>query len=255
MESVSIDQGIGNLYCDIGYGGYGDYGDCANYVIVTPTVTTSYTITATGPGGTATDSVTVYVDEDPLPTVSITAGPETIELGDISWLTWEASNAVTVSIDQGIGNLVCDYGYGGYGDCDNVVIVSPTITTTYTITATATATGPGGTATDSITVFVGDGSVPTANFYAEPTAIFRGGSTTLRWQTSNAETVVIDQGIGAVSLNSDETGLVVSPEATTTYTLTVTGPGGQGTISITVIVLESLPPPRGSHGVAGNRFI
>ena len=241
VESVSIDQGIGNLTCDIGYGGYGGYGDCANYVIVSPAVTTTFTITATGPGGTATDSVTVYVDEDPLPTVTLSANPVTIELGDISWLTWEATNVESVSIDQGIGNLVCDIGYGGYGgygDCDNVVIVSPTITTTYTITAT----GPGGTVTDSVTVFVGDGSVPTANFYAEPTAVFRGGSTTLRWQTSNAETVEIDQGIGDVSLYSDEAGLVVSPETTTTYTLTVTGPGGQGTISVTVIVLEPLSP-------------
>ncbi len=239
VESVSIDQGIGGLYCDIGYGGYGGYGDCANYVVVSPTATTTYTITANGPGGTVTDSVTVYVDEDPLPSLVLTANPETIDLGDISWLTWEATNVESVSLDQGIGNLECEIGgYGGYGDCDNVVIVSPTITTTYTIMAT----GPGGTVTDSVTVFVGDGSVPTANFYADPAAIFRGGSTTLRWQTSNAETVTIDQGIGNVTLNSDEDGLVVSPETTTTYTLTVTGPGGQGTIRATVTVLEPLPP-------------
>lgn len=49
-----------------------------------------------------------------------------------------------------------------------------------------------------------------------------GGSTTLSWKVTNAETVSIDNGIGTVSgIGSIE----VSPETSTTYTMTATGNG------------------------------
>ncbi len=246
-ETVSIDQGVNTECIDDGYGGYGGYyyyggyggsTGCSDTVTVSPTVTTTYTITATGPGGTTTASVTVYVDEIPPPTVTITADPDMIEPGENSWLEWHATNAETVSIDQGVNANCNDYGYGGSIECGESVLVSPTITTTYTITAT----GPGGTVTDSITIQVEGNGVPTADFSAEPAFFFRGESTTLHWRTNSATSVSIDQGLGDQALNSDETGYLVSPEETTTYTLTATGPAGQGSVSVTVIVLDPLPP-------------
>jgi RHS repeat-associated protein len=74
------------------------------------------------------------------PAVSISADPATIDMGESSTLSWNSTDADTVTIDKGIGEV----------DLTGSTNVSPTETTTYTITAT----GPGGTATDSAMVTV-----------------------------------------------------------------------------------------------------
>ena len=74
------------------------------------------------------------------PTLTLSADPGNITVGESSTLTWNSANADTCVIEPGIGPV----------DVSGSVQVSPTETTTYTITAT----GPGGTATDSATVTV-----------------------------------------------------------------------------------------------------
>jgi hypothetical protein len=82
-------------------------------------------------------------------------------------------------------------------------------------------------------------------FFATPETIEKGESSTLSWSTMNAATASIDQGIGSVGAEGEQT---VSPTATTTYTLTVENPDGtaQKTATITVkeiavIVLDGTP--------------
>lgn len=99
---------------------------------VSPSETTPYTITATGPGGTAADTVTVTVLHPPA--VRISASPETILFGESSTLSWISTHADSCVIEPDVGPV------GPSGSAT----VSPTRTTAYTITAT----GPGGTATD-----------------------------------------------------------------------------------------------------------
>ncbi|HEX3876518.1 MAG TPA: peptidoglycan-associated lipoprotein Pal [Bryobacteraceae bacterium] len=80
-----------------------------------------------------------------------------------------------------------------------------------------------------------------ASFSAEPTAIQRGQSSTLRWEiTGNAASVSIDQTIGNVQNTGNRR---VFPGENTTYTLTATGPGGATTASATVNVTSPAPPP------------
>ena len=55
------------------------------------------------------------------------------------------------------------------------------------------------------------------SFTATPTVIAKGDSSMLDWKTSNATSVSINQGIGAVSKSGIE---FVYPDSTTTYTLT-----------------------------------
>src|SRR5579862_7662337 len=76
-------------------------------------------------------------------------------------------------------------------------------------------------------------SAPTvAQFTAEPTAIQRGQSSTLRWEVSGDVTSVsIDQTIGTVQNTGNRR---VFPSESTTYTLTATGPGGAVTSSAVV---------------------
>ncbi len=79
---------------------------------------------------------------------------------------------------------------------------------------------------------------PTAQLSASPTSIQAGQQSTLSWQTTNATTVSIDQGIGPVAASGTR---VVSPSATTIYRVTATGPGGTATAQVTVTV--TAPPP------------
>jgi peptidoglycan-associated lipoprotein len=78
-------------------------------------------------------------------------------------------------------------------------------------------------------------------FGADPTSIVRGQSAMLSWTVSgNVATVSIDQGIGAVQNSGSRR---VSPDNSTTYTLTASGPGGTSTASATVTVSAPPPPP------------
>jgi len=93
-------------------------------------------------------------------------------------------------------------------------------------------------------------SAPTvAQFTAEPTSIQRGQSSTLRWEvTGNANSVSIDQGIGTVQNTGNRR---VTPDNSTTYTLTATGAGGSTTASVTVSVITPPPPPPPSTATGG----
>ncbi len=165
-----------------------------------------------------------------LPTVEILADPPTILTGESSTLTWNSTHADTCIIEPGFGSVAIN----------GSTTVSPTETTTYTITAT----GPGGTATASVTVTVNQ--PPTVNFSASPATIAQGGTAALSWSSDGAQIAHIDNGIGSVSVNGSTT---VSPEHTTTYTITVTGSTGSDSAKVTVKVTGNTEPqPEGSFG-------
>ena len=167
-------------------------------------------------GGTAT-STTIATIYQP-PSVSISAEPPSIVTGENAVLIWTSQNADTLEINNGVG-IVDPVGSTG---------VSPSQTTTYTISAN----GPGGTATASVTVTV-NYPAPTVTLNADPLTMLSGESSTLTWDSQNADTAVINNGIG----NVDASGSIsVSPSQTTTYEITVNGPGGIATASIMVTV-------------------
>jgi phospholipase C len=112
--------------------------------VVSPAVTTTYTAMAVGAGGKASASTTITVAPNPAPTVSITANPTTIILGNSSTLTVTATNATQVTL-AGTDNSTYNLQPSGGTEA-----VKPTSTTTYT----ATATGAGGSVSASTTVIV-----------------------------------------------------------------------------------------------------
>ncbi|MBX9599766.1 MAG: OmpA family protein [Bryobacteraceae bacterium] len=76
------------------------------------------------------------------------------------------------------------------------------------------------------------------SFTVEPSRVDRGQSATLRWSTSDATDVNIS-GIGAVNAQGNRS---VSPNQTTTYTLTAKGPGGETSRAVTLTVGEPVVP-------------
>jgi len=109
-------------------------------VVLSPTATTTYTLTATNTTGSVTATLVVTVNQPTLPTVSsFTASPTSITLGGISTLSWTTSGATTLNIAP--GSLASTSATG-------TVNVSPETTTTYVLTATNAA----GSVTASVTV-------------------------------------------------------------------------------------------------------
>ena len=79
---------------------------------------------------------------------------------------------------------------------------------------------------------------PTITLNASPSAIEKGQSTTLSWNSSNATGVTIDNGIGTVEPSGSRS---ISPATSTTYVAKATGPGGNAAAEARVTV--TAPPP------------
>ena len=116
-------------------------------VMVTPQASTSYQLTATGPGGTASASVMVNVVAPP-PTVTLVASPSAVSNGVAAMLTWTSTNASSVSLQPAVGMAALPL--------NGSITVTPAATTTYTMTATGsgTAGSSAASATASATVTV-----------------------------------------------------------------------------------------------------
>src|SRR6185312_15007271 len=120
-----------------------------NVYSVSPTQTTTYSVTcvnATGQSVTGSATVTV-TQPNPVPTVSVTANPTSIAPGQSVTITTTSQNATSCS-----------------GSANGLTTVNPTQTTTYTYTCTNSA----GSATASATVFV-QGLMP-VDTYTPPTS-------------------------------------------------------------------------------------
>jgi RHS repeat-associated protein len=87
---------------------------------------------------------------------------------------------------------------------------------------------------------------PTVSISASPALISQGGSATLSWNSTHAQSAHLDHGIGSVNPNDS---MSISPSHTTIYTLTVTGPGGSADAQVTVKVSGNPEQqPEGSFG-------
>jgi len=157
--------------------------------------------------------------------VSFTATPNQIMAGQSSTLTWKTLNADTVNI-AGIGNE----------PVNGSISVSPKQTTTYILTARNSVNEDPASVT--VVVLTTPNQVQLTGCSANPATITAGQSSTLSWNSVNANNVVITPGIGAV----DKTGTVsVKPAQTTTYTVRALGDGGNATCNITVTVNAGVP--------------
>ncbi|MDP2815571.1 MAG: RHS repeat-associated core domain-containing protein [Rectinemataceae bacterium] len=218
----------------------------ASSQIVSPTATTTYTLTAASGATTVSQQITISVVQAPLISY-FSASPSNIYQGDSTALGWNVTNATTVSLDQGIG--------GVSGISQNV---SPSGTTTYTLTASNSQNGVSVTRTASATVIVSPRpTVPSiTSFYADAGSIGAGNGTTLRWTVANS--------VGAVNVTLASVGTVsasgtqwVVPSTTTTYTITATNSlDASKTVSanVTVSVIQK-PVITGFSASPGNVFL
>ena len=177
-------------------------------------------------------------------TITCRADDTNIQLGGSSTLSWDSTNANSVTINQGVGSVPVD-------SPDEGKTVTPpqpgAAETSKTTTYRFTAAGGGNPGTCSVTVTVW--RPPSVDrFSADPAALRKGQTTSLIWATSHASGTSIDQGIGTVPVDSSEGGPSVTPpqpssagtSKSTSYTLTASNPAYSGadaataTVSVTV---------------------
>lgn len=156
---------------------------------------------------------------------SFTASPASIVEGQSSTLSWSVTSGENCSIDQAVGVV----------SASGSQVVSPISTTTYTLTCAGLNGGSGDSAQTTLTVTPAPVAANITSFTATPPSLIEGQTSTLDWTVSSGQNCSIDQGVGSVGLSGSQ---VVSPVATTTYSLTCQGLYGGASdsqnVSITV---------------------
>ncbi len=161
--SLTLDQGIGPV--------------SGTTRSVSPTATTTYTLSASNGVDTVTAVVTLTVVNAPPTISSFTSTPATLTAGQAASLSWATSAATVVSIAPGVGNVTPS----------GSVSVSPSATTTYVLTATNSS----GSVTAHVTVTVSpDGVAPSTpgNLTATVTSA---SSLSLSWSASTDNVGVV----------------------------------------------------------------
>jgi hypothetical protein len=210
-------------------------------ITVSPTETTTYSITATGNDGQQQTSnevqVTVTTPPPPPPLPAPTAvlekpQPTEIKSGESSKLCYKVTNASSAKLnnDQSLDLK------------ESCVTVSPAETTTYVITATS-SDGQQQTSNEvQMTVITPPPPLPAPIAVLKeplPAKIYRGESSKLCYEVTNASTAKLNND---QLLDLKESCITVSPVDTMTYSITVTGSDGQQQTSkevqVTVIFVE-----------------
>src|SRR5262245_217831 len=173
------------------------------------------------------------------PTVNVQVSRDKIQQGQDVKVSWTSKDAKAVTLN------------GENVDKTGSKVYTPNSTTTYT----AVARRGSKEARDSKTVDVsGRATRPTISISADPEGIVRESSTTLRWNSTNADKVTISE-LGTVQPSGSRT---VSPSQSTTYAAEAQGPGGTADAEARVTVSE-LPgrvptAPPGDNATARELF-
>lgn len=137
--------------------------------------------------------------------------PAAITVGSKAVLSWDVSNASSVSINQGIGLV----------ELKGSIEVSPVSQTVYILTATNQKGTTFAKVTLSIQAHGGEKLPVVLEFTTDPVVPKRGQNARLRWTTRGATQVMIDN--VPVQLNGDK---IIRLDGPTTFTITVTNSFG-----------------------------
>ena len=200
---------------------------------VTVNADEAYTLTATNAAGDVTDSVSVTVLAPPTITSFTASQTSGIMPGSTVTLSWDVTGADSIMITNA-AMMTLAMSTMSTGDVSVMVNADET----YTLTATNAA----GDVTDSVSVTVVVGPVPSiSDFEADKVMTISGERVELTWLTSDATSATITDNQGGATYNVpmgdlDIGSFVVRPQVTTVYTLTATNAAGMVTSMETVTV-------------------
>jgi hypothetical protein len=183
-------------------------GGTGTNVVVSPTVTTNYTVTSTNSQG-CNNTQTLGINVNPVPVLSVFSSTSVVCPGNLANLI--ASGASSYSWTHGASGAV--------------IGVTPSTTTTYTVIGTSTA-GCSSSATISITV------PQPVSLASSNSLICSGASVTLTASGANTYTW---------STNANSASIIVSPTVSSSYT--VNGTDNAGCISSQTTAININPSP------------
>jgi len=160
----------------------------------------------------------------PVPTVTFSVSPSTVNSGQSTTFTWSSTNATSCTSAGGFST--------GNATSNNVGVSSGPLSSTanYQISCT----GPGGTTQSSqqtVTVLH-----PQATITASPTRVTTGGSSTIAWNASDVPSCTISgPGVNSSSLSGNQT-VTVNTQAT--YTITCGAITQSVTVDVTPVFKE-----------------
>jgi hypothetical protein len=221
-ESVNIGITKQNIsFCTIQGGVYTSAQNIGNTssILVTPTVTTTYTFVCTG-NNNSTVTKNSVITVNTAPTISLASSTGTIVSGNSSTITLTRQNTNACTVTGG------GYSNATLSNSTTTLVVNPTTTTTYTFNCTGVVSG---SASRSITITVITAPGITVTPY-NPT-ITRGQIVGFTLNKTNVSTCSINgTDIGALTFWN------VQPQSSTTYTFTCVNPSVGATVSTSTIV-------------------
>ena len=187
----------------------------------------TYNLTCTGPGGSASDSVSITVAGPAASSVNLTASPSSLPFAGSTTLSWNSNNTT---------------GCTASGDWSGSKVTSGSQTMS-SLTSdkvfNLSCNGPGGTATDTVNITVA-APAPTLSFSVSPASVSQNGTTTLSWNSIDATSCVASgdwSGIKSESGSEIVGGLTTGSQ----FNLTCSGAGGSVNDTVTVTVAASAP--------------
>ena len=193
---------------------------------VNPSVTTDYWCQgwSTGYGSGTAQSAVLTVTPPLAPTVTISANPPTITVGESSTVTatYAAGTGDTLTANNIDSPLGTGLGANSNPTASKSITFTPNGPGTYTFYARATSQYFTSWTTYRTATVTVNPSNPTCTLSLNPTTITRGGSSTLSWTSTNSSGGTISPTVGVVGPNGSTQ---VSPTQSTTYTGVFNGSG------------------------------
>ena len=160
------------------------------------------------------------------PSAEFTYSPASPKAGETIYFTDTSSGAPT--------SWLWHFGDGQTSALRNSTHV---FATAATWPVTLTVTNAAGTSSRTHSISIGTSTVPTITYFsANPPAVAAGQQAILSWSSTGGTAASIDQGIGYVPTSGSTT---ITPVVGVPYTLTVTGPGGSATASVTISAVST----------------
>ena len=184
-----------------------------------------FTLTCTGPGGSA--SRTVVVQALPPPSIKLQSSAIALVPGESLTLEWSAADAATCTAS---GSWTGNKALSGSESLPNQTRGNKTFT--------LSCRGTGGSAKETVRVSVA--AAPAVTFTAAATAVLSGRSTSLRWRSTDAtECTASGDWSGTKGRSGSEPiGPIVNDQYV--YSLTCKGPTGEDTETV---IVEKVDPP------------
>ncbi|MBS0379718.1 MAG: hypothetical protein JSS29_14655 [Proteobacteria bacterium] len=202
----------------------------------------TYTLNCTGAGGTGSSAriLTVSAGAPPAPpTVSFSATPTSLTLGQSTQLTWTTSNASACSASGGTSNWSGPQPLNG----SNVAVGPFSTAASYSLVLTCT--GAGGSTAGTADIVVGSGAPPpgaAVTVSVDPTTVTAGVAAGLTWTSANVSACTASgswNGSQPLTGTDVSTGILSVPG---NYAFTLTCNGALGSVTDTASLTVDAPP-------------